>query len=444
MRRNDVSAWRTANEFTSRSCEEGDGAGRVGGHGAGRGGRHDSGGDSYRGDAWCNGVGVGGEEGDKDRMGGRAREGPQPQGQYSALPSQPPPHFYGETAFEASQEQQERAWRHQGGCSALPSQSLPPHPYRETEFEAPQELQERASMGASFDTVECADGGAPMAVRHVAELSPSLHRHPEGWDAALMRSLEADPLGEHGGGMEGGRARGDGAGALMRTLEADPLGVHGGGMISAGVDGGGMNGAWVNGRGVNGAGMHGGGVDGGRVNGGCMHGASPPHHSSPAELLSSPAPLTPPVPCCLAATCPTHTPSHSARSHPAPPAAPPHHAAHNACQPGSPRPTHKPSPAPYPTPTHVFPSRTSSSSSVRPPISSPLPPASSPAASSAPGSQQPSSRHSTSRSSIPTRYKSQFYSNVVHHSGIISWGEYEGQYESEFYSNVVHHRGIIS
>ncbi|CAI5963240.1 unnamed protein product [Closterium sp. NIES-64] len=72
------------------------------------------------------------------------------------------------------------------------------------------------------------------------------------------------------------------------------------------------------------------------------------------------------------------------------------------------------------------------------------------------------------------RYESEFYSNVVHHWGIISWGavdpcqqqatpfipnlprtpfpfsppspppHYSIRYESEFYSNVVHHRGIIS
>ncbi|CAI5963244.1 unnamed protein product [Closterium sp. NIES-64] len=240
MRRNDVSAWRPANEFTS-CCEEGDRAGR--------GGTHESGADSYRGDAWCNGVGVGGKEGDEGHMSGRAREGGRDGeysyeidwGIYSALPSLPPSkHSYGETAFEAPLEQQEYAsvgassegsaagpqgcaWqRQQEGYSALPLHSQPEfeRSYGETEtaFEAPREQQQRASGGTSFDTVESADGGgAPMAARHVAELSPSLHRHPEGWDAALMR-----------------------------TLEADPLGVHGGGMISAGVDGGGMNGAWVN------------------------------------------------------------------------------------------------------------------------------------------------------------------------------------------------------
>ncbi|CAI5487933.1 unnamed protein product [Closterium sp. Naga37s-1] len=221
-----------------------------------------------------------------------------------------------------------------------------------------------------------------MAARHVAELSPSLHRHPEGWDAALMR-----------------------------TLEADPLGVHGGGMISAGVDGGGMNGAWVNCAGFNGAGMHGGGVDGGGMNGGCMQGASPPH-TSPAELLScastscllhlrslsptptpthpshpglslspppvvpplslttstapAPAPLTPPLPCCPAATCPSHTPSHSVRSHSAPPVAPSHHASHNAWDMGDLKALHE--------------------------------------------------------ATFPIAYESEFYSNVVHHRGIISWG----------------------
>ncbi|CAI7852277.1 unnamed protein product [Closterium sp. NIES-54] len=204
----------------------------------------------------------------------------QPQGIYSALPSLPPPHSYGETAFEASLEQQDYAsvgtsfdwsaagpqecgWQgQQRGYSALPAQSQPDfelsYGKTETVFEAPREQQQCASGGTSFDTVESADGGAPMASRHVAELSPSLHRHPEGWDAALMRSLEADPLE-----------------------------VHGGGMISAGVDGGGMNDAWVNGAGVNGAGMH----------------ASPPHplppiHTTPALpcLLPHWFPLPPPPP----------------------------------------------------------------------------------------------------------------------------------------------------
>ncbi|CAI5957961.1 unnamed protein product [Closterium sp. NIES-65] len=451
MRRNDVSAWRPANEFTS-CCEEGDRAGR--------GGTHESGADSYRGDAWCNGVGVGGKEGDEGHMSGRAREGEtafearqewqqcawRHQDGYSALPSLPPPHSYGETAFEAPLEQQEYAsvatssegsaagpqgcawqtqqqgysalplhsqpdfersygktetafegsqqqqehssWQQQGGYSALSTHSQPDfersYGKTETAFEAPREQQQqRASGGTSFDTVESADGGgAPMAALHVAELSSSLHRHPEGWDAALMR-----------------------------TLEADPLGVHGGGMISAGVDGGGMNGAWVNCAGLNGAGMHGGGVDGGGMNGGCMQGASPPH-TSPAELLScastscllhlrslsptptpthpshpglsllpppvvpplslttstapAPAPLTPPLPCCPAATCPTHTPSHSVRSHSAPPVAPSHHASHNAWDMGDLKALHE--------------------------------------------------------ATFPIAYESEFYSNVVHHRGIISWG----------------------
>ncbi|CAI5967532.1 unnamed protein product [Closterium sp. NIES-65] len=480
MRRNDVNAWRPANEFTS-CCEEGDGAGR--------GGTHDSGADSYRGDAWCNGVGVGGKEGDEGRMSGRAREGGRdgeysyeidwtafeapleqqeyasvatssegsaagPQGcawqrqqeGYASLPLHSQPDLersYGktETAFEAPQQQHGFGrWQQQGGYSALSTHSQPDflHSYGETEtaFEAPREQQQqRASGGTSFDTVESADGGgAPMAARHVAELSPSLHRHPEGWDAALMR-----------------------------TLEADPLGVHGGGMISAGVDGGGMNGAWVNCAGLNGAGMHGGGVDGGGMNGGCMQGASPPH-TSPAELLScastscllhlrslsptptpthpshpglslspppvvpplslttstapAPAPLTPPLPCCPAATCPTHTPSHSVRSHSAPPVAPSHHVSHNAWDMGDLKALHE--------------------------------------------------------ATFPIAYESEFYSSMVHHRGIISWGAvdpcqqqatpfipnlprtpfpfsppsppppYSIRYESEFYSNVVHHRGIIS
>ncbi|CAI5487934.1 unnamed protein product [Closterium sp. Naga37s-1] len=160
MRRNDVSAWRPANEFTS-CCEEGDGAGR--------GGTHDSGADSYRGDAWCNGVGMGGKEGDEGRMSGRAREGGR-DGEYSyeidwdgysALPSLPPPHSFGETAFEAPLEQQEYAsvatnsegsaagpqgcaWqRQQEGYASLPLHSQPDfersYGKTETAFEAPQQ-----------------------------------------------------------------------------------------------------------------------------------------------------------------------------------------------------------------------------------------------------------------------------------------------------------------
>ncbi|CAI5967530.1 unnamed protein product [Closterium sp. NIES-65] len=478
MRRNDVSAWRPANEFTS-CCEEGDGAGREG--------THDSGADSYRGDAWCNGVGMGGKEGDEGRMSGRAREGE---------------HSYGETAFEARQEQQEYAsvgassegsaagpqgcaWqRQQQGYSALSTHSQPDflRSYGETE--------------TSFDAVESADGGgAPMAARHVAELSPSLHRHPEGWDAALMR-----------------------------TLEADPLGVHGGGMISAGVDGGGMNGAWVNCAVLNGAGMHGGGVDGGGMNGGCMQGASPPH-TSPAELLScastscllhlrslsptptpthpshpglslspppvvpplslttstapAPAPLTPPLPCCPAATCPTHTPSHSApsysaRSHFAPPVAPPHHASHNACTSKAWLPSSCPQAVscrlPYSLSRLLFSNLFFLLSSLFFLLSSPSPLLTPPA--------RPLSCcflcTGLAAAFLSLQYESEFYSSMVHHRGIISWGAvdpcqqqatpfipnlprtpfpfsppsppppYSIRYESEFYSNVVHHRGIIS